>query len=328
MNKKVKMQQKEDAYVFEYPEAIAFADAQNSIFWPPTEIKVEKDIQDIRVNNTEAETHAIVTILRLFTLYERFAGKDYWGGRVMRMFPRPCIQTMANCFSFFEINVHARFYNALNEALNLNTPEFYLSYVEDPTLKARMDFIDAAISDPDDLLSLAVFSAVEGCVLYAPFAFLKSFQVNGKNQMTNVVAGVDFSLRDENLHSEGGAWLFKRLLQELLEAGVISSEYVKKLEQKIINAFNKIREHEFRIIDMMFEKGKIDGITDVQLKHFVEHRLNVCMQQLGFNNIYEVKYNPIAKWFYKNINSVNFHDFFVKVGNSYNRNWTAGDFTW
>lgn len=325
---KTKMQTKQDAYVFEYPEALAFADAQNSVFWPATEIKVEKDVQDIKVNNTEAETHAIITSLRLFTLYERVAGRDYWGNRVMRMFPKPCIQTMANCFSFFEINIHARFYNALNEALNINTEDFYLSYVDDPILKARMDFVEGCVKDKDDLFSLAVFSMVEGAILYSSFAFFKHFQAEGKNRMTNVVAGIDFSLRDENIHSEGGAWLFKTLLKEKREAGVVTEEDYEALRQRVVGAVHQIREHEYRIIEMMFDKGPISGITDIQLKHLVDSRLNICLQQLGMRNEFEVKYNPIAKWFYKNINSVNFHDFFVKVGNSYNRNWVASDFKW
>lgn len=325
---KTKMQTKQEAYIFEYPEALAFADAQNSVFWPATEIKVEKDVQDIKVNNIEAETHAIITGLRLFTLYERVAGRDYWGNRVMKMFPKPCIQTMASCFSFFEINIHARFYNALNEALNINTEEFYLSYVDDPVLKERMAFVEGCVKDKDDLFSLAVFSMVEGAILYSSFAFFKHFQSEGKNKMVNVVAGIDFSLRDENIHSEGGAWLFNTLLKEKKDAGLLSDEDVEALYNRINEAAHHIRLHEHRIIDMMFEKGPIQGITDVQMKHFVDSRLNICLQQLGMKNLYEVKYNPIAKWFYKNINSVKFHDFFVKVGNSYNRNWVASDFVW
>jgi ribonucleotide reductase beta subunit family protein with ferritin-like domain len=37
---------------------IEFADKQLSIFWLPDEIKVEKDIQDVLVNFSEAEKHA------------------------------------------------------------------------------------------------------------------------------------------------------------------------------------------------------------------------------------------------------------------------------
>ena len=99
----------QQAYVFEYPVAVDFARKQNEHFWLAEEIKVDKDVQDIKTNMSESERHGVLTTLKLFTLYELFAGADYWGERVMKMFPKPCIQMMANCFSYFELNVHAPF---------------------------------------------------------------------------------------------------------------------------------------------------------------------------------------------------------------------------
>lgn len=322
MTSKPKIKTRQDAFVFEYPEAIAFSDMQNSVFWPATEIEVEKDIQDILVNMTPAEKHGVMTVLKLFTKYEQFAGNEYWGGRVKRMFPRPCIQTMATTFSYFEISVHARFYNMLNEALNLNTVEFYNEYIEHPVLRERMEFIEDCIKDDDDEFSLAVFSMVELVVLYSSFAYLKHFQTEGKNKLVNIDAGISFSVRDENIHGEAGAWLFRTACEE--EGRTEDQE----LERRIKEAAMKIYEHECQIIDMIFEEGKIEGITATQLKHFVESRINIALRNMGYNVVFDVKYNPIAKWFYRDINSVNFHDFFVKVGNSYTRSWNESRFVW
>ena len=36
----------------------------------------------------------------------------------------------------------------------------------------------------------------------------------------------------------------------------------------------------------------------------------------------------IKEWFYQGINSVQLHDFFVGVGNEYNRDWNEKRFTW
>ena len=164
---------------------------------------------------SEAEKHGVLTVLKLFSLYEVKAGDDYWGGRFQTMFPNRIEYTkMANAFSFFEMNVHLPFYNRINELLHLNTDEFYSSYVKDETLKARMDFISKVIDHPNDLYSLAVFSMVEGVILYSSLAFLKHFQSKGKNKLLNVVRGANFSVRDENLHSIGGAYAFKVKLSE------------------------------------------------------------------------------------------------------------------
>lgn len=321
---KPRLKQEKLTYTIDYPEAIKLATTQLNIFWHPDEIAVEKDLHDLKTNLTEAEYHGVVTTLKLFTLYELIAGKEYWSGRVMKSFPRPDIQRMANAFSFFELNVHAPFYAKINECLGLSTDEFYSEYVNDPILRNRMEFIEEIVKGRDDLFSLAVFSIIEGAVLYSSFAFLKHFQSEGKNKLINLCAGINFSVRDENLHSVGGAWLFRTLLQEQ----GLSGEEWSWLKECIREACELIREHEFRIIDMIFEKGKIEGITETQLKHFVESRIDLCLDQLGLEKMYKPSYNPIAKWFYKNINGGQFHDFFTKVGNEYHRDHNESAFIW
>ena len=325
-----RMKRKQEAYIFDYPQADEFARQQNEVFWTDDEIEVSKDVQDIMVNFSESERHGVVTVLKLFTLYELFAGDEYWGERVKNMFPRPDIRKMANCFSFFEINVHAAFYDKLNEALHLKNEDFYLDYVNDPTLKERMEFVDAGVGHEDDLVSLAIFSMVEGAVLYSSFAFLKHFQAKGKNKLLNVVRGINFSVRDENLHAEGGAWLYRTLKSEMEECDQLNTLGMTQNDREdiIVKAAHTLYEHEARIIDMIFEKGKIEGITDVQMKNFVQSRINECLNRLEIKPIFKVTWNPIQSWFYDGINSYQFHDFFTGVGNSYHRNWDETGFEW
>src|SRR5258708_6981626 len=151
--KKPRIKTPKKAYIFDYPEADEFAKQQNSVFWTAEEIKVEKDKQDILVNMSEAERHGVITTLKLFTKYELIVGTEYWGNVVAKKFPRPEIEKMASCFSFFELNVHAPFYAKINETLGLATEEFYTSYINDPVLNDRMEFIDSVLSSKDDLLS-------------------------------------------------------------------------------------------------------------------------------------------------------------------------------
>ena len=313
---------KQEAYVIAYPQAEQFAELQEDIFWTAKEIGMDKDLHDLHNNLTEAEMHGVVTVLKLFTLYETHVGNDYWLDFIRKKFRRPEIQRMASVFGMFELNVHAPFYNKINEVLNLNTEEFYNSYVEDKTLRGRMDWLDRQFEGDDMLASLAVGSIVEGAVLYSNFAFLKHFQAEGKNKLVNMAAGINFSVRDENLHSLAGAWLFNTLREE--------SEQLdnKELDKKIYKTCGKIYEHESRIIDMIFEKGEIKGVTDLQMKNFIQARLNLCLEQLRLAPLYEVDYDPISKWFYKNINTPQLHDFFHKQGNSYNRDWQETRFAW
>lgn len=183
---------------------VEFTNTQLHIMWFPDEIKVEKDIQDVMVNFTPAEKHGVITVLKLFTLYEDFAGEEYWGGRFKKMFNDDIeAARMASAFSMIENCVHGPFYRKINELLHIDTPDFYLSYIDNPTLKGRMDHIGDIVDDPDDLVSIGMFSLVEGVALYANFSFLKHFQSQGKNKLMNLVRGINFSLRDENcLHPD------------------------------------------------------------------------------------------------------------------------------
>jgi len=333
ISKKPKLLIPKDVYTIDYQQAVDYANLQMEIFWLPEEIEVEKDLHDLKTNLTEAESHGVITTLKLFTLYELVVGKDYWSGRIMKIFKRPDIERMANAFSFFELNVHAPFYNKLNEVLGLNTDEFYSSYVNDPILNNRMHWINRAVSKPsespfDILRSIGVFSMVEGAILYSNFAFLKHFQAEGKNKLINVTAGINFSVRDENIHSEAGAWLYKILLKECINLNLLSETDIKQLNEKLIGTAHCILEHESRIIEMMFSKGSIKGISDKQIKNFVKSRLDLCLEQLNIEKQFKPTYNPIKDWFYDNINTPQIHDFFVKVGNQYNRNWSERKFIW
>ena len=314
-----------------YPQAIAFADEQLKVFWLHGEVKVEKDIQDILTNLSRTEKHGVISTLKLFTLYELKAGAEYWAGRFKDRFPTHEMQRMAITFAMFEVSVHKPFYSKINELLFLDNDDFYQSYASDPVLRDRMIFIDSVIDSEDDLLSLAGFAMIEGAILYSAFAFLKHFQAQGKNKILNIVRGINFSVRDEAMHSSAGAWTFRTLLEEMRALSKSKEEfdkYVEWIETQIYAMAQKMYEHECHIIDLIFSEGPIEGITSLQLKNFVQSRINNVLVECGMNRVFEVKYNPISEWFYTSINSFTFNDTFSGVGNAYHRDWDETSFIW
>lgn len=326
MNDKPSIQTEQQHYIVKYQQAIEFAEEQFSVGWSEREIPVEDDIQEFLTKATEADRNALITILKLFTKYELEIGGNYWLDRVYHHFPRPDIRRMAVTFGNAELNWHAPFYAKLNTALRLDSEEFYESYKESPILVERMSFIGKAINAEDDLLSLATFSMIEGAILYSAFAFLKHYRVGGKNLFKNLISGIDFSVRDENIHALGGAWLFRTLLEERDP----SVEYRHNLCDQIYTNAQTIVMHEEEIIDALFSKGEIPGITGSDLLNFVRSRVDQCLINLGLDPIYQIDkdQNPIADWFYDNINAIKFHDFFDTTGNEYNRNWNENQFNW
>lgn len=314
-------------FTVDYPEACEFTDQQAAVFWPHFEVKVHKDKQDILVNMTPAERHGTITTLKLFTKYEQIIGDEFWLGFVFNKFPRAAdIQPMAAMFGAMELAVHGKFYSTLNEELGLATDSFYNEYLEDEDLKARVEFLEGSIGNKDDLRALGSFTFGEGAILYSSFAFLKHFQSQGKNKLLNVVSGINFSARDENLHSEAAAWLFRTLLKEKKDAGLIDIAFEEELKKDIYLAAETVMEHEKAIIGKIFEKGRIEGITDKQLEHFAQSRINLCLRNLGYENLYKVEYNPVADWFYKGINGYSSIDFFNSQGNQYQRDWDSEGF--
>lgn len=313
-----------DGYIDKYPQFSHMADEQTKIFWPWNEIKVEKDKQDLMVGMTESETHGITTTLKSFTKYELYVGNEHWGNRIAKSYPQVGVQRMSAAFTNVELNSHAPFYNKINKELGLDTLEFYTAYLDDPTMAARMRYIDDLIANPDDELSTAVFSLVEGGVLYSQFAYLKHFQSQGKNKAPNLVRGINMSARDENLHSLGGAALVNTALAEQKR----TEAEMQQFREAVLEGAQQLYEHEVILNGKLFEKGKQDGITLHQLNNFSLSRFNMVLGTLNIKPLSKVEYNPIASWFYKGINDYQMNDFFQGIGREYQRDWDREAFDW
>lgn len=189
-----------------------------------------------------------------------------------------------------------------------------------------MRYINDYVSSDEynGLLSLAVFSMVEGAILYSSFAFLKSFKKQGKNRIPNIVSGINFSVRDENLHSEAGAWVFRMALNEYTS----DPSTIREIWSKVEEAARVMYAHEAEIVDNIFAEGEIAGITPHQLKEFVKHRINLCLSNLGLDPIFVVEDTTIEDWFYADISGARSTDHFYTLSSSYSRNWVEAKFEW
>ena len=317
----------DDGLASGYPEFAKMADQQMHVFWPWDEPVVNDDVMDLRTKMCVPESHATTYSLKLFTKYEIFAGDEYWNGRFKRTFKRPELKRMSSMFGAVELNSHAPFYDSVNDVLFKSTPEFHSEWKNDPALVDRMDFIGKYVNHKNELLSLASFSFIEGAVLYTTFAYLCHYQEKSyqKNLITNTVSGINMSVADENLHAIGGAVTFRKLLQE---CGDLDPETIAWLYAKITEMASVVYQHEVAIIDNMYSLGDIPLFPRKQLEDFAKHRCNLCLENLGIPPLFpkDTLDTFIEDWFYKNINSVQLHDFFVAGGKEYNKAWTKKSF--
>lgn len=143
-----------------------------------------------------------------------------------------------------------------------------------------------------------------------------------------VVKHDDIESISGNCHALSGAASFQIAIQEMRENGTLTNDMFTALSNIIRNYAMKVKEHEFAIIDKIFEKGDKDN-QKLSMQQFVLSRINLCLQNLGIHTIYsydEIGENKVAVWFYKNLNMPVIGDFFVNLQSNYSRDWNETAF--
>lgn len=261
---------------FEYQEAFDFYLDQQRSHWLADEVPLASDLNDWKQKLTESEKNLIGNILKSFAQTEVHVN-DYWSSKVSQWFPKPEIVAMTSTFGSFEA-IHAQAYARLNEELGLDD---FKAFLED---EAALSKIERLQDTPMDTLneraqSLAIFSAfTEGVNLFSSFAVLMSFQL--RNLMKGTGQIVEWSVRDESLHSKAGCWLFRTLLQENEELNT------PELRSKVTEACHLSVKLEFDFIDKAFEMGEVEGLNKAQLQNFIKARANEKMIELGYKAVY------------------------------------------
>ena len=297
---------------FEYQEAFNFYKDQHRVHWLADEVPLASDLNDWKTKLNDSEKNLVGNILKSFAQTEVHVN-DYWSAKVSLWFPKPELQAMARAFADFE-SIHAEAYARLNEELGLDD---FQAFLEDEVSKAK---IDRLIEIPGNTLqeraiSLAIFSAfTEGVNLFSSFAILMSFQL--RNLMKGTGQIVEWSVRDESLHSRAGCWLFKKLLEEQPDLNTI------EMRNSVIEACHLSVQLEFDFIDKAFEMGDVEGLNKDQLKTFIKARANEKMIELGYNGIYnDVDPNLLKQmeWFGHLTSGKTHQDFFAGRVTNYSK---------
>ena len=311
---------------FEYPEASEYWLKQQQAHWLHTEVPMMSDITDWKQNLNETEKNIIGSILKGFAQTETVVN-DYWTNLVTSWFRKPEIIKMGVTFGAFE-TIHAEAYSLLNETLGLDN---FSEFLEDESTMAKienlMDVRDAHDGTPDwsaRAKSLAIFSAfTEGVNLFSSFAVLLSFKL--RNLLKGVGQIVEWSIRDESLHSNAGCWLFRQLLEENPDLNT------PELRASIEEAARLSLKLELNFIDKVYEMGDLEGCPKYDLVSFIKHRVNTKMSDLGYGSIVN-DIDPDAiqrmKWFDSLSAGKQHTDFFASRVTNYSKgaqNWDAND---
>ena len=280
---------------FEYPEAHDYWMKQQQAHWLHTEVPMMSDVTDWKQNLTDTEKNIIGSILKGFAQTETVVN-DYWSGLVTKWFRKPEIIKMAVTFGAFE-TIHAEAYSLLNEELGLDD---FSEFLEDETTMAKIenlmnvrDNMDGTPDWTERAKSLAIFSAfTEGVNLFSSFAVLLSFKL--RNLLKGVGQIVEWSIRDESLHSNAGCWMFRELMKERPELNT------PELKEDIRQAALLSLKLELDFIDKVYEMGDLEGCSKYDLVSFIKHRTNTKMADLGYEPVVnDIDMDSIQrmKWF-------------------------------
>ena len=304
---------------FEYPKAFDYWLKQQQAHWLHTEVPMAQDVTDWKSNMKSHEKNVVGQILKGFAQKETIVN-DYWSTLVTKWFRKPEVIMMGTTLGSSE-TIHAEAYSLLNEQLGLDD---FSEFLEDEATMAKIESLmnvrdnhDGTANWHERAKSLAIFSAfTEGVNLFSSFAVLLSYKM--RNLLKGVGQIVEWSVRDESLHSEAGCWLFRTLMTEHPEFKT------KKLVKEIEDAAHLALKLEFDFIDKVFEMGDLENLGREELKNFIRHRVNTKMADLGLKPIIpaeEIDKGALKtmKWFDAVIAGKQQTDFFANRVTNYSK---------
>lgn len=309
---------------FEYPEIEKFVNGINSTFWVHTEVEFDDDVHDFKVKLTETEQFIIGTILKTFTQTEVHVADEFWS-KIGEHLPKPEIVEAAATFNENEWR-HAKAYSRLNEVLGLDDFEAFL---KDEIAMERFDNLTkirkshGGKPDVHDIMrTLAIFGGfTEGVNLFSQFAILKSFSSNGRNLLTNIGNIIDWSQKDENLHSLCAIYLFNILKHENPE--LFNEKLIDSIKEAARLTFNI----EIHLLDQIFSKGELPNLKKNEIINFMKDRINRSLSLMGIDSMYEVDTELLKgmAWFYDGFIAQEHTDFFYHRPTAYTKHTKVYD---
>lgn len=308
---------------FEYPQMEKFVSAIQQSYWVVDEFNYSKDIQDFKVNVTEAEKNVIKNTMLAISQIEAYSVKTFWSKIYDRM-PKPEISDVGATFSDSECR-HSQAYSKLLEYLGLNRE--FQNVMNIPAIQNRVSYLKKFVapkdcSDKEYMESILLFSLfIENVSLFSQFLIMMSFD-NYTNRFTGIGNAVQSTSAEEAVHAAFGAELVNILREEHPEW--FDEDLEKRVHENCLTSF----ESEKEIINWIFEKGSLDFITKTEVIEFIKDRYNRSMDDIGMSRVFnDVDDKVLEKfsWFDLQINTTTHADFFARRSVNYTKSTQSYD---
>ena len=304
---------------FLYPWAVELTKKHEEIHWIEDEAELSEDVQDWKTKLSDDEKVFITHVLRLFTQSDVQVGENYHELLIPK-FKNNEVRNMLSSFANRE-GVHQRAYALLNDTLGL-PDEDYHAFLEYTEMADKIDFMKSGNISTHMGLALALAQSVfnEGMSVFASFVMLLNFQRFGK--MKGMATIVEWSIRDETIHVQGNAKLFREFTDE--HPRIVNDELKSKIYQMAENAVKL----EDKFIQLAFKGNSVQGLTKKEVRDYIRHIADRRLLQLGMKPLFKQKNNPLP-WLDWVLNGASHDNFFEKRVTEYSVNGMDGeDFGW
>jgi len=303
---------------FLYPWAVELTKKHEEIHWVEDEAELSEDVQDWKTKLAPDEKDFIINVLRLFTQSDVQVGSNYHEFLIPKMKNNE-IRNMLASFAARE-GVHQRAYALLNDTLGLPEEEFH-KFLEYKEMADKLDFMANNNITSLQGLALALAQSVfnEGMSLFASFVMLLNFQRFGKMKGMGTI--VEWSIRDESLHVQGNAKLFRTLCEE--HPRIVNDEFKSKIYQMAKDSVML----EDKFIRLSFKNNEVQGLSEEDVKQYIRHIADRRLLQLGMKAKYKAKDNPLP-WLDWVLNGASHDNFFEKRVTEYSVVGMEGDWGW
>ncbi len=284
-----------------YPMKHKFAweayNAGNANHWLPTEISMQKDIEQWKSSAvlSDEERRAFETVLGFFTTADSIAANNIVMATYKHITSPECRMYLLR--QAYEEAIHTHAYQYIVESLALDEGKIFNMYREVGAIYDKASFVltfNEGIFDPNFktgtlqsdqkfLENIVVFSLImEGIFFYSAFAVMFGFQ--RQNKMVGSAEQIQYIMRDESQHLNFGINLINTIKEEQPEV------WTPEFQQHIINLVKEAAVMEYTFAQTVFPKG-IFGMNAEGFKQYIEHIADRRLNSIGLSSQFNVQ-NP------------------------------------
>lgn len=269
----------------------------NANHWLPTEISMQKDIEQWRSKDvlTDDERQAFETVLGFFTTGDSIAANNVALAFYKHITSPECRMYILR--QAYEEAIHTHAYQYIVESLAMDESRIFNMYRQVDAIYNKDSFVlnfnegifddnfktGTFENDQKFLENIVVFSLIlEGIFFYSSFAVMFGFQRQGK--LTGAAEQIQYIMRDESQHLNFGINLINTIKEEQPEL------WTPEFQEKMIGHIKRAVGLEYTFATELFPRG-IFGMNADGFKQYIEHIADRRLEAVGLPVQYGVE-NP------------------------------------